>query len=184
MTGVQTCALPISLNVGATYKLHAELTNKSDEKNCNYILIPTTEPTLTVKAAARPVQVNWRLTHGTKIYKHNAGSTPSVTFGESLAYNGVEYVWKVDTNMLALNNYAIDATYGNNGYADERQTNAGTYTTKVYIKSTLVGGVDPGEFEINWTVDKAKFDLSKVKWKGDGTLEFNGQLQEIGRAHV
>jgi hypothetical protein len=168
-----------ALNVGATYKLHAELTNKSDEKNCNYILIPTTEPTLTVKAAARPVQVNWRLTHGTKIYKHNAGSTPSVTFGESLAYNGVEYVWKVDTNMLALNNYAIDATYGNNGYADERQTNAGTYTTKVYIKSTLVGGVDPGEFEINWTVDKAKFDLSKVKWKGDGTLEFNGQLQEM-----
>ena len=81
--------------------------------------------------------------------------------------------------MLALNNYAIDATYGNNGYADERQTNAGTYTTKVYIKSTLVGGVDPGEFEINWTVDKAKFDLSKVKWKGDGTLEFNGQLQEM-----
>ncbi len=168
-----------ALNVGATYKLHAELTNKSDEKNCNYILIPTTEPTLTVKAAARPVQVNWRLTHGTKIYKHNAGSTSSVTFGESLTYNGVEYVWKVDTNMLALNNYAIDATYGNNGYLEERQTNAGTYTTKVYIKSTLVGGVDPGEFEINWTVDKAKFDLSKAKWKGDGTLEFNGQLQEM-----
>ena len=32
---------------------------------------------------------------------------------------------------------------------------------------------------MTWSIDKAKFDLSNVKWKGNGKLEYNNQTQEM-----
>ncbi|MDE6276304.1 MAG: hypothetical protein K2M75_07225, partial [Clostridia bacterium] len=167
------------LSVGSKYNLTAELTNENDEKNRNYTLVATSNPEIEVLANSKPAQILWRLTHGKKKISFNAGENASATYTDTLTYDEQEFSWTVDANRLALNSYAVDTTYGTGGYINSAKTDAGTYTTSVRIKSTVVGGTDPGIFEITWTIDKAQFNLSKVKWKGNGTLEYNGQIQEM-----
>ncbi|MDE7373599.1 MAG: hypothetical protein K2N18_06010, partial [Clostridia bacterium] len=52
---------------------------------------------------------------------------------------------------------------------------AGNYVTTVKIKKD--GQNTTTTYTLRWTIAKAKFDLSSVKWTGDGKLEYNGQEQ-------
>ncbi|MDE6275118.1 MAG: hypothetical protein K2M75_01125 [Clostridia bacterium] len=167
------------LRAGVKYNITVELTADTDEKNCNYILIPMTAPTLDITAASKDVNVLWRFTHGNDKGTETAGMTQSVTSTHQFTYDGKSVIWTVDRATLMLGGYAVDTTFGTNGYEHSQEVDAETYTTRVKIKSTATGGTDPGIFEITWTIEKAKYDLSKVKWKGNGTLEYNGLNQTM-----
>ncbi|MDE6210358.1 MAG: hypothetical protein K2G42_00060, partial [Clostridia bacterium] len=50
--------------------------------------------------------------------------------------------------------------------------NADTYKTRISLKEIATG--DKTEYEIIWEIEKAKFDLSAVKWKNNGKLQYAG----------
>ncbi len=94
-------------------------------------------------------------------------------------FNGKKYSFYVTTP----NGYSVDEEYNDNGYTngyvveplrtDNKAVgiNADEYTTKVRILKEADGSAL--EYSLKWQVQKAKFDLSKVKWKGEGKVEYN-----------
>ncbi len=96
-----------------------------------------------------------------------------------VVFNGKKYSFYVTTP----NGYSVDEEYNDNGYTngyaveplrtDNKAVgvNADEYTTKVRIIKDADGSAL--EYSLKWQVQKAKFDLSKVKWKGEGKVEYN-----------
>ena len=167
-----------ALREGSTYTVTAELTGDAKEKNKNYTLSLLRSPTLEVSQALSAVHLVWRLSHGSTNAEQDVDDQQSATYGNALTYDGTEFLWRVDTDLLLISGYELDPTHGTNGYLDAAQTDAGSYTTSVKLISTN-GGTDPGIFEIHWSIDKAKFDLGKVKWRGNGTLVYSGFVQTM-----
>ena len=168
-----------SLPEDTTYDLSIESTKG------NYEIILSSPTKLTVTQATTTPILTWNLyANGVKQrrqYKEaKIGEEYEVTFN-NLTYDGKRYSFQV----VVPSGYTLDTSYEGNGYLVTSENvsnnnigiNADTYTTKVRIinNATNLGE----EYSIKWTVDKAKFDLSKVKWKGNGRLEYNGLLQEM-----
>ncbi|MDE6276454.1 MAG: hypothetical protein K2M75_07980, partial [Clostridia bacterium] len=86
-----------------------------------------------------------------------------------LVYSGKEYSFTVSLPS----GYSVDTSYDidgyANGYKDAKFTNAGDYVAKVMV-NTPEGAK---EYSINWTIEQAYFDLSKVKWQYDGQLPYD-----------
>ncbi len=168
-----------SLPEDTTYDLSIESTEG------NYEIVLSSPTKLTVTQATTTPILTWNLyANGVKQrrqYKEaKIGEEYEVTFN-NLTYDGKRYSFQV----VVPSGYTLDTSYEGNGYLVTSENvsnnnigiNADTYITKVRIinNATNLGE----EYSIKWTVDKAKFDLSKVKWKGDGRLEYNGLLQEM-----
>ena len=168
-----------SLPEDTTYDLSIESTEG------NYEIVLSSPTKLTVTQATTTPILTWNLyANGVKQrrqYKEaKIGEEYEVTFN-NLTYDGKRYSFQV----VVPSGYTLDTSYEGNGYLVTSEDvsnnnigiNADTYTTKVRIinNATNLGE----EYSIKWTVDKAKFDLSKVKWKGNGRLEYNGLLQEM-----
>ena len=124
-------------------------------------------------------------------YTADGGSLTPMPVGKNLVYaynesagSGVKYKLFVDDSSFSAANIEIDTDKndGNfvNGYADNEVDRAGTYTAKVALKVT-----DPSQYafsdgstekvvEYTFTIDKATFDTSAIKWQ---YTDKNGQTQ-------
>ena len=74
------------------------------------------------------------------------------------------------------NDYTVDTSYNTDGfvggYKNAAATDAGRYTTQVAMLKS--GTTAPVIYTLTWTISKAKFDLTNVKWVGDGKLQYTG----------
>ena len=91
-------------------------------------------------------------------------------------YNGKKYTF----TAYAPSGWEVDGSYSENGYENGYKnaggTDAGEYRTTVRLIDGK-GGVD--EYTIVWSIDKAKFDLSEVKWEDNGKVEYRDGIIEI-----
>ncbi|MDE7079674.1 MAG: hypothetical protein K2O95_06135, partial [Clostridia bacterium] len=100
-----------------------------------------------------------------------------VKLSKSLTYSGKSYQFKAELP----DGYTLDTSYGNQGYLVTPKTsgnssvgtNADTYITSIKLKEN--GQI----YTIEWTIDKAKFDLTNVKWEGNGEVEYRDGNIEI-----
>ncbi len=168
-----------SLPFGRTYELSVEATSG------NYNVRLTSATRVTVLEAGIIPMLTWSFCkEGIPVrgeYVDVEIGEKEIEYDKSVAYNGKRYSFQV----VVPSGYTLDTSYEGNGYLVTSENasnnnigiNADTYTTKVRIinNATNLGE----EYSIKWSIDKAKFDLSKVKWKGDGRLEYNGLSQEM-----
>ncbi len=161
---------------GRTYRLSFEIDDTQlDGKN--YALSQdgfTT--TVELKAGVRSM-LTWQLqADGADVfgeYTDASVNQTSIAFGGSpIVYDGRHYsfaVWLPD-------GYTMDNSFGVGGYkvipgtSNGNGINADSYTTQVRLLSDGNSQI----YEITWEIQKAKFDLSNVKWVGDGKIPYTG----------
>ena len=163
------------------YDLLIELTGESKD---NYTLIYN-EVKLNVEIPSEDGKVIWRLmadgryTNNSLRVEIGANSQPARYEKSKITYDGREYSFEV----RETNEYKVDKTYSGagfvNGYKDDRYTNAGKYSTQVAI--ILTGTGETQVYTIEWEISKVLYDLSNVKWQGDGKLPYepSGVKEEI-----
>ena len=169
-----------SLPFGRTYELSVEATSG------NYNVRLTSATRVTVLEAGIIPMLTWSFCkEGVPVrgeYVDVEIGEKEIEYDKSVVYNGKRYGFKMQSIPTG---YKLDNTYGVDGYLVTPDNtfnanvgvNADTYTTTVRIINTSNNAGE--EYSIKWSIDKAKFDLSKVKWKGDGRLEYNGLSQEM-----
>ncbi len=146
----------------------------SNNANANYdIALGNAPVTLTVNSVGTENSLRWTFTRdGNEVGIYNQ-STSDLTdeYLIPIEYNGLEI-----SVTARANDYAVDTTYNVDGfvggYKNAVAADAGTYTTQVAMKKN--GENTPVIFTVTWTISKAKFDLSNVKWVGDGKLQYTG----------
>ncbi|MCX4363542.1 MAG: hypothetical protein OSJ74_09205, partial [Clostridia bacterium] len=158
--------------IPANYKLVIEIKNiDGNGENVNYVAT-WTDITFNIKEKLDANSaIFWQLRIDGVIktvmnFDIDIAHTPE--FDKSkLVYNSKTYSFTVSLPS----EYSVDSTYNSegytNGYKNAEATNAGEYITTVRVK------ISEGEFKeysIKWTIHKAYFDLSKVKWLYDGQL--------------
>ncbi len=163
------------------YDLLIELTGESKD---NYTLIYN-DVKLNVEIPSEDGKVIWRLmadgryTNNSLRVEIGANSQPARYEKSKITYDGREYSFEV----RETNEYKVDKTYSGagfvNGYKDDRYTNAGKYSTQVAIMLTSTG--ETQVYTIEWEINKVLYDLSNVKWQGDGKLSYepSGVKEEI-----
>ncbi|MDE6362478.1 MAG: hypothetical protein K2L53_05820, partial [Clostridia bacterium] len=167
-----------SLLLPTEYNLKIVL--KGDSKD-NYTL--KYDPViLNVSQAVDDGRLNWRLMadggYTNNSVRVNMGdNAQSANYDKTITYDGKEYSFEVRTPS----GYSVYDAYKEEGfvlgYKNEKATNADTYTTQVAIKKDEDGSVEI--YSITWTISKAKFDLSDVKWKYDGKVPFSTIATEM-----
>ncbi|MDE6473835.1 MAG: hypothetical protein K2L70_01890 [Clostridia bacterium] len=158
---------------GVTYKLSVEATGG------NYDVNFTTATTLSVTEPTARTVLTWYLNANNAPlsgrFKDAEIDETNVKF-DDFTYDGKIYSFTVSVP----NGYTLDTDFGEDGYiitpsnSDNTAVgkNADTYTTKInLINDTTLA---EQEYTITWTISKAKFDLSGVKWKNDGKLQYTG----------
>ena len=177
-----------ALRIAGQYMLKFELRDKINTANSNYeLLIEDVELALTEEVDEG--SITWRLKEGNILI--DSTRTPIGEFSMSYApTNIIKYnknkIYKFEVRTPS--GYVVDTVTEDgfvNGYKNtdfdgniiEMCKDASKYTTQVRIKNILTQEVQI--YEIKWEITKAKYDLSQVKWKGNGRLEYNGQLQEM-----
>ncbi|MDE6371942.1 MAG: hypothetical protein K2L61_00190, partial [Clostridia bacterium] len=146
----------------------------SGNANANYDIDLKNKPvTLVVNSAGIENSIRWTFMRDGKevgIYNQSTSDTTDEYF-MPIEYNGME----VSVTAMA-NDYTVDTSYNSNdftaGYKNTTATDAGTYTTQVAMLKK--GTTTPVIYTLTWTISKAKFDLSDVKWVGDGKLQYTG----------
>ena len=139
---------------------------------------------LTVKQAERAKNFIWRLkSDGTMV---NQSVTVPVEetekeYGQTVTYNGKEFLFDVSLPS----GYKIDTSYNDaaegfvNGWCTKSATGAGDYITKIKVKFTDSDGTAREEiYSMSWTIDKALFDLSGLKWKDNGNVPYDSEGSE------
>ena len=176
----QTVAIDTDvLQEGYTYTITAELTPETDERNACYTLSILNNVQITVTKPDSTVHVVWLLSHAGTNDSLDAFESESANYAKTLTYDGKPFVWTVNENILNISGYKLDLTYGTNGYLNATQTDAGT-TYQVSVRLLRMSDESVyGVYELNWRIDKAKFDLGGVKWRGNGTLVYNGMRQKM-----
>ena len=162
--------------------------------NSNYELSLASSVTLKLERNTGSPDIIWWLMEdgvdtnnsvNAKIGEKSIDYNDSITSGinQPIVYNGKEFTFYVTTPS----GYRVDTDYniGNfkNGYcitASSANSNPGTnadgYTTQVRI---LTPSGTPEIYELIWTIERAKYDLSGVKWKYDGKVPFSTNAQEM-----
>ncbi|MDE6411216.1 MAG: hypothetical protein K2L02_01585, partial [Clostridia bacterium] len=156
-----------------TYAIGAQAYNQNAANAKNYSFVFTEEYHLTVEEAVQTGGILWRLYSGNTI----AGSMTddsgekSTAWDKTITYTGKAYSFTVNPSGLGL---TVDNFYGTNGYKTVKAgtstslrsvTDAGDYVTTVRLSNG-------DEYSIEWTIEKAKFDLSKVRWIDNGNLTY------------
>ncbi|MDE5616636.1 MAG: MBG domain-containing protein, partial [Clostridia bacterium] len=138
---------------------------------------------LTVKQAERAKNFIWRLKSGGIMV--NQSVTASIDekqkeYGQTVTYTGKEFSFDVSLPS----GYRIDTSYTTadgfvNGWYTRKATNAGDYITKIKVKFTDSDGVDQEDiYEMSWSIGKAKFDLSGIKWLNNGEIPYDSEGSE------
>ena len=179
--------LNLELHTDSLWQGEWELLFESD--NDNYEIELTSPIKLNVVAQGQVTTPTWVFWLGTKrvaMVQAVIGDTTPIVYSPTspLIYNSRN---SYKFQMLAPG-YTMDMTYGDNGYLVTPAkgssntaigTNADTYTTSVKLQDA--DGVDT-IYSIEWTIEQAKFDLSKVEWLYDGQLPYdkvNGSKAEL-----
>ncbi|MCX4363569.1 MAG: hypothetical protein OSJ74_09350, partial [Clostridia bacterium] len=151
--------------VATTYKLSATTTNP------NYSVKINPEASLKVSDASSGTAVRWQLyADGAPVngkYMNAEIGETSVEFTSKLTYDAKQYEFKV----TSPDGYVLDEEFGINGYetvATDASNgavgkNADSYKTKIRLEESATGVKT--EYEIEWEITKAKFDLTNVKWR-------------------
>ena len=146
----------------------------SDNANANYnVELGNAPVTLTVNSVGTENSLRWTFTRDDKDVGIYNQSTSDLTdeYLIPIEYNGNQI-----SVTARANDYAVDTAYNADGfvggYKSAVATEAGRYTTQVAMLKS--GTTTPVIYSITWTVSKAKFDLSNVKWIGDGKLQYTG----------
>ncbi|MDE5616829.1 MAG: hypothetical protein K2I78_03480, partial [Clostridia bacterium] len=141
----------------------------SGNNNGDYEIDIENKPvTLTVKGADTESGIRWTFSRDGKqmgTYTQMTGDK-SVVYDKEIVYNGSE----VSLTVRPPREYEIDESWEDKGYKNAKGTNAGEYTTQVALKK----GGEQTIYSIKWTVNKALINLTDVKWKGDGEVEYTG----------
>ncbi|MDE6361715.1 MAG: hypothetical protein K2L53_01930, partial [Clostridia bacterium] len=146
----------------------------SGNANANYdIALGNAPVTLTVNSVGTENSLRWTFTRdGEEVGIYNQ-STSDLT---DEYYIPIEYNGKEVSVTARANDHTVDTTYNTDGftagYKNTTATGAGTYTTQVAMLKK--GTTTPVIYTLTWTISKAKFDLSNVKWVGDGKLQYTG----------
>ncbi|MDE7349241.1 MAG: hypothetical protein K2N53_06225, partial [Clostridia bacterium] len=96
---------------------------------------------------------------------------------DDLSYDATTFRYEVDLP----DGYTLDETFEDYGYLIEKLNgsgdgigcDAGTYKTSIRLKE------NNNIYSITWTISKAKFDLSDVKWKYDGKIPFSTAVSDM-----
>ncbi|MDE7080003.1 MAG: hypothetical protein K2O95_07810, partial [Clostridia bacterium] len=158
------------INLGSLFEGSYSFDVKTTDKN--YTVSLKNAATLTVLPAGQRTNILWKLYEGnsersnyrTVTELNETGVKP--LNGGNLTYTGVEFRLEVELP----NGYTLDG-----GYAVEKISgqgsilgqDAGTYRTTIKLAE------NNQEYSIEWTIDKAKFDLTNVKWLSNGQMEYN-----------
>ncbi len=146
----------------------------SDNANANYnVELGNAPVTLTVNSVGTENSLRWTFTRDDKDVGIYNQSTSDLTdeYLIPIEYNGNQI-----SVTARANDYAVDTAYNADGfvggYKSAVATEAGSYTTQVAMLKS--GTTTPVIYAITWTVSKAKFDLTDVKWIRDGKLQYMG----------
>ncbi|MDE7337603.1 MAG: hypothetical protein K2N32_05750, partial [Clostridia bacterium] len=170
------------INLDAFFKGDYTLGVKSCDDN--YVAKLKTPATLKVLPAGQRTNILWSLYEGDDVRNDcrtitELNETGNKTLSKNLSYSGKQFRFEV----TLPENYHLDGAYApdNDGYKIEKISgdgsvlglDAGTYRTSIRL-------VENNEiYGIEWTIDKAKFDLSNVKWKYDGKIPFSTNLSDM-----
>ena len=167
-----------------------ELKVESDNSDYNAVLTSsgsTSTPkspiyieVISATAATDPTWILYRFKPGRErldMLTAKLGDTTAMQYSKQRLIFNENYSYSFD--MTAPDGYSIDKTFGTGGFevtADNSGNsnighNADKYTTKVRLKKD--GTTETCIYTIEWEIEKAKFDLSAVKWKGNGQLEYD-----------
>ncbi len=170
-----------NITSAATYLLGIRVYDESDPNAKNYTFKLDKDYTLTVKEPTSSSGILWRLFEDNKPAgsMQDPATSMNTTWDKKITYNGNGFHFTVNASGM---NYTIDTSYNadgfTNGYRTVKKGNtaalstvsgAGTYVTTVRLKDNTTSY----NYSIEWTIDKAKFDLSNVRWIDDGKISFN-----------
>ncbi|MDE6411208.1 MAG: hypothetical protein K2L02_01545 [Clostridia bacterium] len=161
------------IRIKGTYIIGAQVADKDSAAAKNYSIVFDDNYTLTVEEAVQTSGIIWRLYSGNS----SAGSlvdesgATSTTWNKTVTYNGKAYSFTVNPSGLGL---TVDTSFGTKGYKTVKAgtsknlgavTDAGDYVTTVKLSNGA-------EYSIEWTIEKAKFDLSGVRWIENGNITY------------
>ena len=146
----------------------------SGNANANYnIELGNAPVTLTVNSVGTENSLRWTFTRDDEEVGIYNQSTSDQT---DEYYMPIEYNGKEVSVTAKANDYTVDTSYNADGfvggYKNAAATDAGSYTTQVAMLKS--GTTTPVIYTLTWTISKAKFDLTNVKWVGDGKLQYTG----------
>ena len=163
------------VEIPAEYKLVVKIKNKDGSSEYVNYAVTWTDVIFNVQ---EKVDVNskifWQLRingviNTTMDFDINITETPVFDKIE-LIYTGKEYSFTVSLPR----GYSVDLSYSAdgyiNGYKNAKNVNVGEYITTV--RTLLPEGLIK-EYSIKWTIKKAHFDLSGVKWLYNGQLPYD-----------
>ncbi|MDE5548764.1 MAG: hypothetical protein K2J13_00775, partial [Clostridia bacterium] len=146
------------------YTLKVELdTNAGDGKNYNPVTITQTFNVTDKEIEVKDENVIWSYydDNGNKVTLTLEQWSPSTSKTYELTYTGKEYDFSAALDGLNENDEVkIDK------YTTQSGKNASDYTTTVTLTSSK-GKLTKSTFTLKWKINKAKFDLSEVKWDYD-----------------
>ncbi|MDE6274559.1 MAG: hypothetical protein K2L87_05890, partial [Clostridiales bacterium] len=167
-------AFPGSAYAVGAYPITFEF-DTSGTHNANYSLPATIGGSSNLKlnisaAAVAFTAPQWQYTKGTGTAANVPSDNKFKYEYDGLNNAGYEYTISVDETDFATNNIAIDTSKYNNGFQNQKASNAGTYTTTVALKTTAAGfvfsnGQATMDFTYSWEIEKGDIDLSNVKWQ-------------------
>ena len=147
-------------------------------ENTEYEINKTDTTTLDVLDSSMRTKITWNLTADGSILAGRFTDAEitdyTIAFTGQITYDGKRYGFIANPP----NGYKLDETFGIGGYAVEYANNSnsavGTNVDRYKTRIRLIRESDneQTEYEITWEIEKAKFDLSNVKWLYDGDLPF------------
>ena len=146
------------------YTLKVELdTTAGDGKNYNPVTITQTFNVTDKEIKVEDKNIIWSYfdDKGNKVTLTLEQWSPSTTY-DVLIYTGKEYEFTATLDGLDENDEVRIDKYT----TPQSGTNAGDYTTTVTLTSSK-GKLTKSTFTLKWKINKAKFDLSDVKWDYD-----------------
>lgn len=90
------------------------------------------------------------------------------TYHWPFVYNNQEYV----VELHNINSLPTGLTFV--GYTGNTATNAGDYTAKAIFDYDTNNYYPPDLPDLNWSINKASFDMSKVRWSGNASNVYDG----------
>ncbi|MDE6276206.1 MAG: hypothetical protein K2M75_06700 [Clostridia bacterium] len=169
----RTITMPGDIAQGS-YTIGVELYGSNND-NDNYSLDAPKTAMFTVKGSAVTIDAS-------KIVWMYNTTVITDTSNVKLTYSGNAYQFSVDANVLRTNGAKVDITKGTNGYSgDVNVTNAkSTYSVTVYVTNyDNTYETHNSQYTLNYSIDKAKYDLSGLSWPTSNTKEYNSSAQSM-----
>ena len=164
---------PLATKDGA-YVLKVTLDSSGEGGNYTLTSNNTQEFRITDKEiAVEESNITWQYSNF-KVENGNAQKIENNGSVFELMYNGEEYRISV-----LLDSYLQENGVTVSGYEIEKGKEVGSYTTKVNLTSTQ-GKLTQSSFELQWRINKGKYDLSNVKWNyTDGMYKYGNRYYTV-----